>query len=110
MLAAVRAARKAGAAAIVVAAPAASQEAVILVRIEADCAVILQVPARLSSIGQWYEHFEQLEDEEVCRLLELNRRDQKALQSNTMPEKPVDSFGLVWLREARRTDRLVSAK
>lgn len=77
MLAAVRAAHKAGAAAIVVAAPVASQEAVDLIRTEADSVVILQVPTMLYSIGQWYEHFEQLEDEEVCRLLELNRRDQQ---------------------------------
>jgi putative phosphoribosyl transferase len=79
MLAAVRAAHKAGAAAIVVAAPVASQEAVDLISTEADSIVILQIPAMLLSIGQWYEHFEQLEDEEVCRLLELNRRDQEGL-------------------------------
>lgn len=77
MLAAVRAARKAGAAAIVVAAPVASQEAVDLISTEADSVVILQIPAMLWSIAQWYEHFEQLEDEEVCRLLKLNRRDQQ---------------------------------
>lgn len=79
MLAAVRAARKAGAASIVVAAPVASQEAVDLITTEADSVVILQIPPMLFSIGQWYEHFEQLEDSEVCRLLDLNRRDPKDL-------------------------------
>jgi len=73
MLAAVRAARAGGAAAIVVAAPIASPEAVQLLAAEADEIVILQIPAMLFAIGEWYERFEQLEDEEVCRLLELHR-------------------------------------
>ena len=74
MLAAIRAARKAGAAVIVVAAPVASPEAAELVRDEADSVVILETPAMLFSIGEWYEEFDQLEDAEVCRLLELHRR------------------------------------
>lgn len=74
MLAAVRAARKAGAARIVVASPVASREAEALLRPEADEVIVLQTPAMLSSIGQWYEQFEQLEDAEVCRLLALARR------------------------------------
>jgi putative phosphoribosyl transferase len=74
MLAAVRAARAGGAAAIVVAAPVASPQAAELVRAEADDVVILQTPAMLFAIGEWYEDFAQLEDAEVCRLLELHRR------------------------------------
>ncbi len=76
MLAAVRAARKAHAAAIVVAAPVASREALELVRAEADSVVILQTPEVLFAIGGWYQHFEQLEDEDVTRLLtRANLRD-----------------------------------
>ena len=76
MLAAIRAAREAHAAAIVVAAPVASQEAADLIRAEADSVVILQTPAVLFAIGEWYEHFEQLEDEDVNRLLaRANHRD-----------------------------------
>ena len=74
MLAAVRAARQAGAASVIVAAPVASAHAVALLRPEADQVIILQVPPMLSSIGQWYEDFEQLEDTDVCRLLALNRK------------------------------------
>lgn len=74
MLAAVRAARKAGAAAIDVAAPVASPEAATLVRAEADAALFLQVPPALLAVGEWYGNFEQVDDAEVCRLLELNRR------------------------------------
>ena len=73
MLAAVRAARAGGAARIVVAAPVASPQAAELVGAEADQLIILQIPAMLFAIGQWYECFEQLEDEEVFRLLELHR-------------------------------------
>jgi len=69
MLAAVRAARKAHAGTIAVAAPVASSEAADLVRTEADTVVILQTPAVLFAIGEWYQDFEQFEDEDVTRLL-----------------------------------------
>ena len=74
MLAAVRAARAGGAAAIVVASPVASPQAAQVLAAEADQLVILQTPAMLFAIGEWYERFEQLADDEVCRLLELHRR------------------------------------
>lgn len=73
MLAAVRAARKAGAASVVVAAPIASDEASALVAGEADATVILKTPAYLVSIGQWYDNFNQVQDAEVCALLERLR-------------------------------------
>ena len=74
MLAAVRAARAGRAAAIIVAAPVASPQAAQLLRVEADEVVIPQIPAMLFAIGEWYERFEQLEDAEVCRILEQHRR------------------------------------
>ena len=77
MLAAVRAARAGRAATIVVAAPVASPQAVELLAPEADAIVILQIPALLFAIGEWYERFEQLEDDEVCRLLERHRRSRR---------------------------------
>ena len=73
MLAAVRAARKAGATTIIAAAPVASAEATELIRGEADEVLIVQVPALLFAIGEWYEQFEQIEDAEVSRLLALHR-------------------------------------
>jgi len=72
MLAAVRAARQAGATAIVAAAPVTSAEALGLIRAEADEVVVVQVPRLLFAIGEWYEQFEQLEDTEVSRLLALH--------------------------------------
>lgn len=73
MLAAVRATHKAGAGAIIVAAPVASRDAAMLIQPEADAAVILQTPAPFFAIGEWYQHFEQLDDAEVRRLLDLGR-------------------------------------
>ena len=75
MLAALRAARKAGGKTIVAAAPVASPQAAALVRAEADATIILETPQALLAVGEWYQRFEQLEDDEVCRLLELSRRD-----------------------------------
>lgn len=75
MLAALRAARKAGAGALLVAAPVASSQAAALVRAEADATVILQTPPALFAIGAWYQDFEQLDDAQVCRLLERRRRE-----------------------------------
>lgn len=73
MLAALRAARQAGASTLIAAAPVASSEAAGLLRAEADATVILETPPALFAIGQWYRDFEQLDDREVCRLLELGR-------------------------------------
>jgi predicted phosphoribosyltransferase len=74
MLAAVRAARQAGAARVVVAAPVSSHEAAALLGAECDEVVFLMVPPALYAIGQWYEIFDQTPDAEVCRLLELSRQ------------------------------------
>jgi predicted phosphoribosyltransferase len=38
---------------------------------------MLQIPAMLFAIGEWYERFEQLEDDEVCRLLDAHRRSRR---------------------------------
>lgn len=77
MLAAVRAARAAGASRIIAAAPVASPDAAALVSAEADEVVFLQTPPLLA-IGDWYQRFEQLDDAEVCRLLSLSRRSMAA--------------------------------
>jgi putative phosphoribosyl transferase len=82
MLAAVHAARAAGAAAIVAAAPVASPQAAQLLKSEVDNIVILETPERLSAISEWYARFEQIGDTEVCRLLELNRRAREGLPAS----------------------------
>jgi predicted phosphoribosyltransferase len=55
MLAAVRAARLAGAASVVVAAPVASVEAVTMLKREADRVIVLVDANLLYAIGQWYQ-------------------------------------------------------
>lgn len=70
MIAAVRAARQAGASRVVVAAPVSSQEARSLLQKEADAVVLLQTPDGFRAVGEWYEDFTQVEDEDVTRLLQ----------------------------------------
>jgi len=70
MIAAIRAARQAGAAAVIAAAPVASAAAAELVASEADETAILAIPPSLRSVGEWYEDFTQTEDAEVRELLE----------------------------------------
>jgi len=69
MLAAVRAARGAGAARVVVAVPVASREAMALVGAEADEVHSVQVPEPFRAVGLWYRDFEQTGDEQVRSLL-----------------------------------------
>lgn len=64
-----RIARAHGAARVVAAVPVASREAVEEVRQDADEVVALSVPAWFSSVGQWYDDFAQVPDDEVARLL-----------------------------------------
>jgi predicted phosphoribosyltransferase len=69
MLAAVRAARRAGAMTVVAAAPIGSAQAAALLGPEADRVDILRIPAELHSVGEWYRDFAQTEDAEVLRIL-----------------------------------------
>jgi predicted phosphoribosyltransferase len=70
MLAAIEAVRAASAASVMVAAPVASVEAATMMRAAADDTVFLLVPPLLESIGEFYEHFEQVKDGAVIRLLQ----------------------------------------
>jgi predicted phosphoribosyltransferase len=69
MVAAIRSARRAGAEAVIAAAPVASRSAAARIGEEADEAVILQVPPALYAVGEWYDDFGQLDDEEVRAML-----------------------------------------
>jgi predicted phosphoribosyltransferase len=74
MLAAVREANRLGAARVLVAAPVASDNAHALVRAEADEVIVLRIEPHLSSVGEWYEDFSQVEDDQVCELLARTHR------------------------------------
>lgn len=73
MRAAIRAARKLGAARVVAAMPVASSEAVRQIRAEADEVVCALEPRLFQSVGQWYCDFEQTDDSEVTALIAQSR-------------------------------------
>jgi putative phosphoribosyl transferase len=70
MRAAVRSARQQGPGRLIVAVPVGSTEACAALRGEADEVVCLREPDDFGAVGNWYDHFEQTEDEEVRRLLD----------------------------------------
>ena len=81
MLAAVQAVRARGARRIIVAAPVASQEAAARLRPAADDLVFGKLPATLRSVGEWYQEFDQVTDQETLFLLE-------AAAQQARPEPP----------------------
>jgi predicted phosphoribosyltransferase len=83
MLAAIRAARAAGAARVVAAAPVAARDTRARIATEADDVLILQTPALFFAVGQWYEDFRQVEDHEVRTLL-AQTADRGAAQTSTL--------------------------
>ena len=78
MLAAVRAVRQSSPARLVVAAPVASREACEMLREEADEVLVLVIPEQLRAVGEWYGEFEQLDDDEVRRLLQAAHATERA--------------------------------
>ena len=72
-LAAVRALRALGAARVILAVPVASPEAVERLEREADDVIAVLVPPILRGVGEWYEDFDQVEDDEVIDLLARSR-------------------------------------
>lgn len=75
--AAVRALRAERPARIILAVPVASPDTLDELAPEVDDIVCLLAPASLSSIGGWYEDFDQVSSDEVVRLLELARVEQR---------------------------------
>ena len=64
-LAAIASARAQGASQVVFAAPVAPPETVDRLAAASDDVVILQTPSWFSAVGEWYERFDQVSDEEV---------------------------------------------
>lgn len=75
MLAAIRALRARKAREIVVAAPVSSEQAYERLQREADEVITLVVADEFLGVSQFYEHFEQVTDDEVCRLLREERKN-----------------------------------
>jgi putative phosphoribosyl transferase len=72
---AVRLARRAHAAKIIVAVPVAANDTCAELAPEVDALICLRTPQPLYSVGQWYDDFGQTSDEEVTRLLRMARRE-----------------------------------
>jgi putative phosphoribosyl transferase len=68
--AALRAVATKGPSPLILAVPVGAAETVAAMREEADDVVVLAEPHRFRAVGQWYEHFDQLADDDVLRLLE----------------------------------------
>ncbi len=77
--AAVKVLRARGAARVVVASPVASVDGAADLASVADAAVFVSTPPHLSSIGEWYRDFRQVEDHEVVRLLAEARPQRRRL-------------------------------
>jgi putative phosphoribosyl transferase len=86
---AIRAIRSAGPRDLILAVPVASPEALDSLAPEVEHVVCPLVPAKLCTIGLWYEDFRQVTDEEVVRLLEQARSERAA----AAPGTPVSSGG-----------------
>jgi len=69
MIAALRALRQQNPAGLVCAVPVASPDALQQVRPLADEVVCLHAPAAFYAVGQFYRHFDQVEDDEVIAAL-----------------------------------------
>jgi putative phosphoribosyl transferase len=78
MIAALRATRAKNPAELVCAVPVAAPESLEMIRPLADNVVCLQAPANLLAIGQFYENFEQVTDEQVKRILALQQGQEPA--------------------------------
>ena len=73
MLAALRATRRRDPARLMLAVPVASHDALLKLRREADEVLCLDTPDDFYAVGQFYDHFPQLRDEEVTALLDAAR-------------------------------------
>ena len=72
MKVAIRAARAGGAAWVVVAVPVAAPSSLRELQTEADEVICLDAPADFYAVGQAYQFFDQVSDEEVCAILDRN--------------------------------------
>lgn len=81
MRAAIAAIRRQAPMEVVVAIPLAPPDTLIQLREEADRVLCLHAPEPFHSIGQWYDQFNQLTDEEVCRLLAHGKDRQQTKQA-----------------------------
>ena len=69
-IAALRWARAAGAASVILAAPVGPAGVEAMLASECDECIVLETPARFGAVGEWYQRFDQVGDDEVRAALE----------------------------------------
>ncbi|MHB1503051.1 MAG: phosphoribosyltransferase family protein [Acidimicrobiales bacterium] len=98
---AARIAREQGATRVVIAVPVAPRDTIAHLRSEADDVVALQAPKDFYAVGQWYDNFDQVSDEEVSALLRrygseanptamTNHESGPGQQPYASPEQPIE--------------------
>lgn len=92
MFAAVKYLKKKGAAKIVVAVPVAAKSSSLQLRNKVDEVVVLEEREDLGSVGQWYEDFSQVADDEVVTLLKQSVDSSKKVIREI--EIPIDTVKL----------------
>jgi putative phosphoribosyl transferase len=88
MAAAVEALRQKHPHRIVVATPVASRSAIAMLKRVADDVVVASAPERFSAVGEWYDDFDQVSDDEVRALLAL-RPEREERHSVRIPSQQV---------------------
>ena len=88
--AACRSARQRGAARVVLAAPVIAAPSEPELRTEFDAVVSVEVPEVFFAVGQWYERFEQLSDDDVLSYLHRAKAPDGARDLEEMAEPPPD--------------------
>ncbi|WP_448315964.1 phosphoribosyltransferase [Streptomyces sp. CO7] len=64
---------------LILAVPVGAPQAASALRAEADDVICLRQPPDFQAVGLWYEDFEQVDDDEVVRILEASRRREATL-------------------------------
>ncbi len=82
MFAAVKYLKKKGVAKIVVAVPIGAGSSARQLRAKIDDLIILEEREDLVSVGQWYDDFSQVSDQEVVELLKLNQKNNIIINTN----------------------------
>ncbi|MFG2394170.1 phosphoribosyltransferase family protein [Streptomyces lavendulae] len=88
-------AREHGAAQVILAVPVAAPQALAQLRHEADDVVCLSTPRHFSAVGQWYEDFSQVGDEEVAALLAEGARARPAAPAQASGQGPTPAGEVV---------------
>lgn len=73
MRAAIKAVRRLGAGKVVVAVPVCAKRTANLLENQADEFICLNAPDEFFAVGDWYEDFSEVDEEQVCALLEQHR-------------------------------------